>query len=546
VRWLNVVETVDVMKTGLIGLGVSALWCLEVARQKSHPVLGQVGCLALLALALFVGAKTVDEATDALPALAATAATMMAAGALLGRVDRSDRLRTALREPMHHIGLTTITVLGLVTLGVYSTPARCAAGIVATTSVLVASVTRIPLKRQAAVGFLGLQILMFPLIALHAGTLLDVSMEQLAEYSTWFVLVAAGMAAYLARAGRVENVEEREFADAQRRLFELAGTIAFIATLFVPGWTLPMTLMLVAAGLILLVHSFEQARLSHAELPIWVSAVWTAAGLGVLAHHDVIPTDRGYAAIILALASFSLWGFAHVLGQTGRWAIARRPVEQMALAMPGLATLAALGSEFLLDHVPTGVASGAVLLASAFWFWRGIEDKARHFTALAALHANVALALLWRDLSLSDPQLYLIPLGATILGLVETFRREIPERLRDPLRYLGALVILVSPITRMLDGQWMAYATLMLVSMVVILLAIGLRARAILYTGSAFLAGDLVAIVVRGCVDHPQMLWMTGIALGTAVVGLAAYCERRRDVILARIQTLSAALERWS
>jgi hypothetical protein len=268
--------------------------------------------------------------------------------------------------------------------------------------------------------------------------------------------------------------------------------------------------------------------------------------LGVLAHHDVIPTDRGYAAIILALASFSLWGFAHVLGQTGRWAIARRPVEQMALAMPGLATLAALGSEFLLDHVPTGVASGAVLLASAFWFWRGIEDKARHFTALAALHANVALALLWRDLSLSDPQLYLIPLGATILGLVETFRREIPERLRDPLRYLGALVILVSPITRMLDGQWMAYATLMLVSMVVILLAIGLRARAILYTGSAFLAGDLVAIVVRGCVDHPQMLWMTGIALGTAVVGLAAYCERRRDVILARIQTLSAALERWS
>ena len=66
-----------------------------------------------------------------------------------------------------------------------------------------------------------------------------------------------------------------------------------------------------------------------------------------------------------------------------------------------------------------------------------------------------------------------------------------------------------------------------------------------MYTGTAFLLADLVAIVVRGSVDNPNVLWLAGLALGTAVLALGAACERHREVILQRIRVLAESLRQW-
>jgi len=42
------------------------------------------------------------------------------------------------------------------------------------------------------------------------------------------------------------------------------------------------------------------------------------------------------------------------------------------------------------------------------------------------------------DLGWTDPQLFLVPLGASILALVEAFREDLPPRRRRRLRYAGA------------------------------------------------------------------------------------------------------------
>ncbi len=164
---------------------------------------------------------------------------------------------------------------------------------------------------------------------------------------------------------------------------------------------------------------------------------------------------------------------------------------------------------------------------------------------LAGLIANSALFLVWHELHLTNPQCYMIPLGTTIVLLTELLRRETPDALRDPLRYLGAIVILVSPVFDMFDGSWLPFFTLMVASVLVLLAAMGLRVRALMYTSAGFLVADLAGMVVRGCVDHPQLLWLAGLGVGTAVVVTGAICEMKRETLLARVRLLSAALETW-
>ena len=96
-----------------------------------------------------------------------------------------------------------------------------------------------------------------------------------------------------------------------------------------------------------------------------------------------------------------------------------------------------------------------------------------------------------------------------------------------------------------LGGSWLHLITLLALSVAVILMAIGLRLRALVFTGTAFLLTDLVAMVVRTSIDHPGMLWISGIAMGVLVISIAAFCERHRENVLKRIRILTAELATW-
>ena len=85
----------------------------------------------------------------------------------------------------------------------------------------------------------------------------------------------------------------------------------------------------------------------------------------------------------------------------------------------------------------------------------------------------------------------------------------------------------------------------MILSVGVTLVSMGLKIRALMYTGSAFLVADLVAMVVRGSIDRPNILWLAGIAIGAAVIGLAAFCENHRESLLGRLRMLAAELQGW-
>ncbi|MFO1095627.1 MAG: hypothetical protein U0992_20330 [Planctomycetaceae bacterium] len=223
-----------------------------------------------------------------------------------------------------------------------------------------------------------------------------------------------------------------------------------------------------------------------------------------------------------------------------------QPFEWTSLLLP-LATVGICLWRHVSATAPgwLGLNSLALLLTAAFYFWRGLEQKSSGLLILSAAVLNIASILLWRELEVSDPQFFMIPLGLTVLGLVELLKPQIPSGSVDPLRYVGALTILVSPTFHIVEGSWLHLLTLLIVSVLITLAAIGLRVRALMYAGTAFLVADLVAMVIRGSLDNASLLWIVGIGVGTAVIGLAAYCERHRELMLQRLRMIAARLEAW-
>jgi hypothetical protein len=165
---------------------------------------------------------------------------------------------------------------------------------------------------------------------------------------------------------------------------------------------------------------------------------------------------------------------------------------------------------------------------------------------LSLVILNVATALLWKDLGWSDPQLFMMPIGVSCLVLTELLRHEIPSQYHDRLRFVGSLMILVSPVFHIVTGSWTHILTLMIASAVLALVSIGLRVRTLLYTSTAFLLADLVALVARSSLDEPNILWIVGVLLGTSIIALGAVCENHRETVLARLRGLAAELEQWA
>ncbi len=283
-----------------------------------------------------------------------------------------------------------------------------------------------------------------------------------------------------------------------------------------------------------------------------VSRVWLAEGIvGVaglyLMWFGVIQLDNNlgiFAPLGLGIAAFvtgilfarreSTEFLSQPLIATGRW---------LPLAAVGIGIFRHITDGVGVDSL--GLNSLAILAAGAFYFWQGIEQKSKGFAVLAAGILNIAIMLLWSEWNLKDAQFYMIPIGITILVLVEVLKREIPTAWHNPLRYAGALTILVSPTFHIVERSWIHLGALMVLATVVLLVSIGLRIRALMYTGVAFLVADLIAMVICGGIDHPDLLWIAGIGFGAAVITLGAFCENNREKLLQRMRIASAQLEQW-
>lgn len=340
---------------------------------------------------------------------------------------------------------------------------------------------------------------------------------------------------------------ERDFLVANGVVLRLAAVLGLLFVLpqgtqswEVLGMGLASCVTLAASELWMAVRSAKQGR-------VWSALAITGAGVVWYKIANEVSPPMEVEMFLVLGAAVALHFGAWLAKRHAATHILLEPLLRTASSLP-LVTVAMGVGYHLSASGPVawrGVGSLAILFSGGYYFWQAIERRDSRFAVTAAVILNVALALLARELNLRDPQFYLVPVGISILALAETLRREIPESWRDPMRYAGALTILVSPTFHILQGSWLHLFTLLVGSTLVLLVAIGLRVRALLYTGTAFLIADLIAMVVCGGLDHPTVLWIAGVGLGASIIALGAFCELHRERLLQRLRLVSTQLRQW-
>lgn len=338
---------------------------------------------------------------------------------------------------------------------------------------------------------------------------------------------------------------EDDLVEVWQVILRMCGGIAIVTSL--PGESPTSVMSIITIGTFFAAAVFElwNAIRRQQELYIWNALVLIAGCGGWMIAERLIELGTGASQILLLVLSAITLTIAEQSRGHQQATILSRPMRIIGVVMPMMVALLALLRTTMAGSDARGVQAMAVFGCAAIYFHQWLLSRRRLFLLLAGAVVNLAFILLWRSLQFSDPQFYLVPIGLSVLGLIEILKKELPSSSHDPLRYIGALIILVSPVFDILSGSWAHLLSLLVLSTLVVLLSIGLRLRALMYTGTAFILADLAGMIFRATEDRMSLLWIGGLGLGVAVIALAAICENHRDRVLARIRSLSAALATW-
>lgn len=327
-----------------------------------------------------------------------------------------------------------------------------------------------------------------------------------------------------------------------------AFSIVLAATVLTAGSYSAELQRLVIAGLaVASVAEVWQAVRKQQEFFVWAACLWLLGTTAFLWTQGILVLGSGISQFVLLIAGVVALSVGHFSKRRTALRILRRPMSVIGQTLPAVVTGLAVVRELAQLAVPFRSANAlALMCAAAIYFQQAMVTRKRRFAVAAGVVLNVALMLLSKSLGLQSLEFVLVPIGLTILAFVQVLKKDLPVQVHDPLRYLGALIILVAPSLELLGASWRPSVTLLVMSVLVILLSIGLRLKAPLYTGSAFLAADLVAMVLRSHDVYPFLPWLCGIAVGAALIALAAVCENHREKVLRKIRLLSAELATWN
>lgn len=310
-----------------------------------------------------------------------------------------------------------------------------------------------------------------------------------------------------------------------------------------PEWIIAGGILLVLLSFVALRKAFDKQR----EGGVWLSLsyLFGAILLAMVQNpfRDLNPfLPLGYTCLAISLARASERSLFNK-----DWRFANRPFRLAAMGIT-----CCLAVNFLISHAignpgtSQSITTLCLFLGAFYTAMEGYTTKSEWSLWGFLVLINAGIASWTRAAGYSDLQFYLVPMGLSVIAMVELLKSNLPKATAQNMRLVGSLVILVSPMTQIVQGSWWHLISLMILSVLVVLLAIGLRIKVLMATGTAFLLVDLLAILVRTAIDRPGVLWLTGLSIGVVVIALAAACEIYRDRIRSRIRELSDELATWS
>jgi hypothetical protein len=330
------------------------------------------------------------------------------------------------------------------------------------------------------------------------------------------------------------------------RALELVGLLAAIAAAcaiavsltsehLVYGWVLLGVGLLAVLAILFLVL----AQRWEAE---WLVYASQAALLGAyLYHQGARPLPASTTAFLLVLCCYLEFGLSHVMDRSGL-RLYGRPMLVVSLLLPVLPLAEALWQG---DWDQVGL--GLLFSTATFYGIAGYQQRWKRLGYVAAVLYNLALWLTWARIGwrLAEfPQLYLIPVGLSVILFAEVNREELGHETVNWLRAAGCCVIYLSTALPMWQfqsfGAWLA---LLLLSLVGIFAGIGLRVQSFLWLGLFCFLFDVLYQLGRVGMEHALAKWAIMLALGLLLVMFVALNEKKR--ILLALRAVYQEVRQW-
>jgi hypothetical protein len=242
---------------------------------------------------------------------------------------------------------------------------------------------------------------------------------------------------------------------------------------------------------------------------------------------------RQFWPVILVGISFVALGLSYAL-QRLKLTIYVRPSYYTSIFLPLIPLVGAwlVGVE---TSVETLVGTGI------FYAMLASIRRQRRYGYIAAMLFNIALQvfLFWQGIRFGvHPQLFITPIGLTLIGIAHLNRREFSSTAIRSLRSFAAAIIYASSTTELYTAQGWAPITLAALCLLGILSGMALRIRPFLYFGTAFLLLDIFIQIYRAGQTNSWIWWISGISFGLILLVLFAWFERKREQVLNLLDSL--------
>jgi hypothetical protein len=376
----------------------------------------------------------------------------------------------------------------------------------------------------------------------------------------FFGLVALGLAELLGQIHRRHAVAGEDLSEARTRLGRLRGLLRASGREL--RWSRAALRFLAAALAALTAAALaERANgleaLANALLLALLAALWLVRGvragrtasihLGLLAallvplylrwlspwFHGLPPAADTVFWIGLGFVLLGVWR-----AQLGP-GVLRFPLLLWSLLCP-LGLLPWL-PDASLGRIGSGLLAAGLLYGAAAW-----ETRRARLSTLAALVLNTGLVLLFLDLGLEHLGFYGLPIGATLLVLVQAERARLSRSARFYLQNLGVGVICVSAsIETFHAGGLDSFVLLLVLCFCGIFAGLALRVRAFLFCSTGVLVGTVLGQLVRGSIELALPIWILVTSLGMALIGLTVFLSLKRQQLLAWYRLVTEDFLSW-
>jgi hypothetical protein len=219
-----------------------------------------------------------------------------------------------------------------------------------------------------------------------------------------------------------------------------------------------------------------------------------------------------------------------------RWGWEPRPWRQSAMVLPSVAVF----------YTSAAIAIPALFLTAAFYSWIARVSARIRFSYVGVVLADWGIFRVLVERSLTDPLWYVSVVSMSILYIVQVDPHLQSSTARDTRHLLRCLAVGLLGLTALYQsGSWTQGLFVIVLGLGLITAGLALRVRAYLFVGTLIFLGQVLRQLWLFIDDYSMMLWGLGIALGLALIWIAATFEARRSQAIALLQHWAAELERW-